>query len=177
MTCRALLCASVLVLGLAGTACGGDEGVTVYLAQRLGPDGPHGQLSPVLMPVERERRPAVPEPWQAVLELRVGPAPDERARGFVDTLHPSTRLVGLELDGGVATVELAGVEPDLRAAAAIVYSLTETAGVERVRMRLGGRRCCVYRHDGTAVDVLSRAAFRGWTGEPCRLRREVPCRG
>ena len=176
MAARALLTALVLALA---TACGGDDDdrLTIYLAQRLGPEGPNSQIAPVLTPVEREPRPAMSAPWQAVLELRVGPAPDERARGFRDTVHPSTRLVGLRVDGGVATVDLAGVEPDFRSSAAIVYSLTELPGIERVRLRLGGRRCCVHLHDGSPVDVLSRDTFTGWTGQPCELRTENRCRG
>lgn len=175
MTAGALL--SVLVLAVTAGCGGDDDRLTIYLAQRLGPEGPNGQIAPVLAPVEREPRSGMPASWQAVLELRVGPSPDERARGFRDTVDPSTRLVGLRVDRGVATVELAGVEPDLRASAAIVYSLTELPGVRTVELRLDGRRCCVYRHDGTAVDALSRDAFTGWTGQPCALRTENRCRG
>jgi hypothetical protein len=172
---RALLALLMLILG---AGCGGeDERVTIYLPQRLGPEGPNGQIAPVLMPVERKPRLQMSAAWQAVLELRVGPAPRERARGFRDTVHPSTRLVGLDVDRGVATVRLAGVEPDFRSSAAIVYSLTELQGIERVRLRLGGRRCCIYRHDGSPVDALSRDAFTGWTGQPCALRTENRCRG
>jgi spore germination protein GerM len=167
---------TISMLLLAAGCGGGDEHVTIYLAQRLGPEGPNGQIAPVLMPVERDPRPQMSAAWQAVLELRAGPAPGERARGFRDTVHPSTRLVGLDVDGGVATVRLAGAEPDLRSSAAIVYSLTELPGIERVRLRLGGRRCCVYRHDGSPVETLSRDAFAGWTGQPCALRREHHCR-
>jgi spore germination protein GerM len=172
---RALLALFVLVLV---PGCGGDdERLTIYLAQRLGPEGPSSQIAPVLMPVERKPRPQMSAAWQAVLELRTGPAPHERAQGFRDTVRPSTRLVGLDVDRGVATVHLAGVEPDFRSSAAIVYSLTELPGIERVRLRLGGRRCCIYRHDGSPVDALSRDAFTGWTGQPCALRSENRCRG
>lgn len=175
MAPRALL---ALLALLFATGCGGDdERVTIYLAQRLGPEGPSSQIVPVLMPVERQRRPGMSAAWQAVLELRVGPAPDERAHGFLDTLHPSTRLRELRIERGVATVQLAGVEPDFRSSAAIVYSLTELPDIERVKLRLGGRRCCIYGHDGSAIDVLSRAGLSGWTGHPCHLRSENRCRG
>lgn len=173
---RVTLLLSALLL-VAGGCSGGDERLTIFLAQRLGPEGPNSQIAPVLVPVERERRPKMAAAWQAVLELRVGPAPGERARGFLGTVQPSTRLIGLDLDRGVATVRLAGSEPDFRSSAAIVYSLTELPGIEQVRLRLGGRRCCIYRHDGSPVDALSRNTFTGWTGEPCALRRENRCRG
>lgn len=175
MAFRALLAVLVLAL-LAG--CGrGDERITIYLAQRLGPEGPNSQIAPVLTPVERDPRPQMAAAWQAVLELRVGPAPDERERGFLDTVQPSTRLLALRLKRGTATVELAGVEPGLRSSAAIVYTLTALQGIERVRLRLDGRGCCVYRHDGSPVDTLTRDGFSGWTGHPCHLRTENRCRG
>jgi hypothetical protein len=176
-----LLCG--LVLGaLALTAgCGGDEEtLTVYLKQRLGPEGPHSQIAPVLMPVERKRRGGIPEQHQAVLELRVGPSPDERARGFLDTVEPETRLRSVVIEGDTATVELLGGEPDFYGVAAIVYSLTALAGVEQVALRLGGKPCCKYRHDGTAVALVSRRNYAGWQGEPCEERDEpdaAPCRG
>jgi germination protein M len=170
--------ALVAFMSALAAGCGGeDDRLTVYLAQRLGPEGPNSQIAPVLMPVEREARPELAAGWQAVLELRVGPAPDERARGFLGTVHPSTRLRAVRVERGVATVELAGVEPDLRSSAAIVYTLTELPGIERVRLRLDGRPCCVHRHDGSAVESLTRDGFSGWTGQPCHLRTENRCRG
>jgi Sporulation and spore germination len=172
---RALL--ALLALVLTAGCGGGDARVTVYLAQRLGPEGPNSQIAPVLMPVEREPTAGMAAAWQAVLELRAGPAPDERAHGVLDTVDPSTRVRALRIERGTATVELAGVEPDLRSSAAIVYTLTELPGIARVRLRLAGRGCCVYRHDGSPVEALTREGFAGWTGEPCHLRTENRCRG
>jgi spore germination protein GerM len=166
---------------IVAAGCGGDEeSLTVYLKQRLGPDGPHSQIAPVLMPVEREPRDGIPAAHQAVLELRVGPSPDERAHGVLDTLEPETRVRSVGIQDGTATVDLAGHEPDFYGAAAIVYSLTELADVERVALRLDGRPCCAYRHDGTAIAFLSRRNFTGWQGEPCEERDRpdaVRCRG
>jgi hypothetical protein len=169
------LCYLPFVLVLAG--CGGAAQLTIYLPQRLGPEGPNGQRVPVLMPVERDRRGTMSAARQAVLELMAGPAPDERARGFLDTIPLSTRLLGLRVSGDVTTVELVGDEPDYVGSAAIVYSVTDQAGVERVRLLLDGRRCCVYTHRGTPwLGALDRRLFRGWTGEPCGLRTENHCR-
>jgi sporulation and spore germination protein len=170
---------ALVLIALAG--CGGDDDtLTVYLKQRLGPEGPHSQIAPVLMPVERERRGGVPEQHQAVLEVRVGPSPDERAHGFLDTVEPETRLRSVVIEGDTATVELLGREPDFYGAAAIVYSLTALPGVEQVALRLGGEPCCKYRHDGTVVALISRRSYAGWQGEPCDERDEpdaVRCRG
>jgi hypothetical protein len=166
-----LLCGlAVGALLLAAGCSGDDETLTVYLKQRLGPEGPHSQIAPVLMPVERERRGGIPEQHQAVLEIRVGPSPDERAYGFLDTVEPETRLRSVAIEGDTATVELLGREPDFYGAAAIVYSLTALPGVEQVALRLGGKACCKYRHDGTAVALISRRSYVGWQGEPCEER-------
>ena len=160
-----------VVGGLVCSCAGGrDETLTIYLPQRLGPDGPAGQIAPVLMPVERERRDGMPAAWQAILELRVGPSPEERASGFDEAIPPATRLRRVGIAGGSATVELAGKEPGFVATAAIVYSLTELEDVETVRLRLAGRRCCIYTHANEPLPEVSRRTFRGWAGEPCHLR-------
>lgn len=154
------------------SACGGGEAetVTVFLRARLGPDGPHGQRAAILEPVERERRPAMSAARQAVLELLVGPSPDERARGFEDTIPPGTRLLGVTVHGRRAVVRLAGAEPSFYGAAAIVYSVTGSSEARRVQLRLDGAACCVRTHDGDPVRWLSGATFRYWQGEPCRFR-------
>lgn len=171
-----------LLLALLLAGCGGDaDRLTIYLPQHLGPEGPHGQRIPVLMPVERERRETMSEARQAVLELMIGPAPDERARGFEETIPPSTRLRNVHIERGVAVVALAGEEPDYLGSAAIVYSVTEVPGVRAARLLLDGKPCCFYTHRGTPVQWLhTRRAFRGWPGEPCALRtyaHAVRCRG
>src|ERR671922_2697417 len=120
-----------VVAVLAGCG-GGPEHLTIYLPQRLGPEGPAGQRVPVLMPVERDRRATMSAVRQAVLEAMGGPAPDERTRGFLDAIPRSTRLTGIRVAGDLATVELAGAEPDYLGSAAILYSVTEQTGVERV---------------------------------------------
>jgi spore germination protein GerM len=176
---RYLLAVGALALA-AGCGGGDEETLTVYLKQRLGPEGPHSQIAPVLMPVEREPREGISAAHQAVLELRVGPSPDERAHGFLDTVEPETRLRSVTIEGDRATVELLGREPDVYGAAAIVYSLTALPRVERVALRLEGKPCCIHRHDGTVIALVSRRSYTGWQGEPCEERDApdaVRCRG
>ena len=171
------LLGTMFLLGL--PACGGhDETVTVYLRARLGPEGPHGQIAPVLTPVERDRRAGMSPAWQAILDVRTGPSPDERAHGFLDTIDPQMRLRDVRVRDGVATVDLLGDEPDFYASAAIVYSLTELDGVDTVRLRLDRRPCCFHRHDGQPISETTRASLRGWQGQPCALRTgdDPPCR-
>lgn len=167
---------------IVAAGCGGADGdtVTIYLRARLGPDGPHGQRAAILTPVERERRDTMSAARQAVLELLVGPSPDERARGFQDTIPLSTRLLGVTVTNGRAVVELAGREPDFYGAAAIVYSVTDAAAVRRVGVRVDGKPCCVRTHRGEPVAWLSRDTFSYWQGEPCRFRTSPThrrCRG
>jgi hypothetical protein len=81
---------------------------------------------------------------------------------------------------GTAVVDYSGPQLNLTAAAALVYSLTELPGIERVSLRLDGRPCCVYDHDGRVIDPVTRELFRGWSREPCALRTypdAVSCRG
>jgi hypothetical protein len=171
-----------VVVSLLVAGCGGSDPktVTIFLRARLGPEGPYGQRTAVLTPVERERRPTMSATRQAVLELLVGPSPDERARGVEDTIPNGTRLFGVRVEGRRSVVELAGEEPGFYGAAAIVYSVTETADVRRVQLRLRGVPCCVHTHAGGVVRWLSRATFRYWQGEPCRFRTSpthARCRG
>jgi hypothetical protein len=167
------------LLCLAGCG-GGPDRLTIYLPQRLGPDGPPGQRSPLLMPVERDRRETTSTVRQAVLELMVGPAPAERSRGFSDALPPGTRADGVRVEDGIAAIDLAGPEPTLLGAAAIVYSATSVPGVRAARLLRYGKPCCVYSHSGAAIaDPHERTSFRGWTAEPCALRtyeHAVRCR-
>jgi sporulation and spore germination protein len=176
---RAILIGTALLALLAGCGGGSEESVRISLRARLGPDGPHGQIAPVLTPVERDRRSAMSPAWQAVLDVQTGPSPDERAHGFLDTLDPQTRLRHLSVADGVATVDLAGREPDFYGTAALVYSLTAVDGVQTVQLRLDGRPCCAYDMRSHPVARLTRATYRGWLGEPCaeRIRDDqVHCR-
>jgi hypothetical protein len=174
----ALPLAAAMLVALAGCAGARDDTITVYLRARLGPEGPPGQIAPVLTPVERDRRDAMSAEWQAILDLRVGPSPDERAHAFLDTIAPATRLRHLEVAHGTATVDLAGREPDFYGSAAMVYTLTELPGIQRVRLRLDGRPCCFYGHDRRPIPTTTRGDLRGWQGQPCSLRSgdDVACR-
>ena len=112
----------------------------------------------------------------------------ERARGFMDTIQPETRLRSVSIDDGTATVDLDGREPSVYGAAAIVYSLTTLPGVERVALRLHGgigpgrvlAAVVEQHHDDKGIALLSRRLFAGWSGEPCGGRDRpdaVRCRG
>jgi hypothetical protein len=164
---RVVVLAAVLILAACG---GGEKTVTVYLSQRLGPDGPPGQIAPVLMPVERTLRSASARPYQIVKLIRRGPAPGEWGKGFVETIDTETRVRSVSVLGSTATVELDGEEPDLYGSAAIVYSLTSLPDIDTVQLRVNGRDCCVHRQSGQPIKALTAKHFDGWQGEPCALR-------
>ena len=159
---------SVVAAALAG--CSGEgSGVTVYLEQRLGPDGPPGQVAPVLEPTERPPRKDMGAAAQALVQLRQGATPDERARGMSAPVEPATRLRLDRIENGVAFVEVAGKPLDSMGVAAVVFSLTELPEIDHVHV------CCGHRHDGSRIFVHTRASYRGWQGEPCAERRENRC--
>jgi hypothetical protein len=153
-------------LALAGCDAGSDGGVTVYLQQRLGPDGPPGQVAPVLEPTQRPRRQGLSAAEQALVQLSQGPTPAERVRGFEPTITLGTRLRLERVANGTAFVDVVRGDLDFEGVAAVVYSLTALPDVERVRV------CCLYRHDGSKIFVHERANFRGWRGEPCEERTD-----
>lgn len=168
-----------LLLAAAVAGChGGGDAIDVYFPQRIGADGPRGQVVPVLEPVERGRRHEMSPAWQALLELRHGPTPAERALGFEPALDVDERPLAVRVHGSTATVALAAA-PDLYGTAAIVFALTSVEGIERVGLRVDGRACCLPRMDGGYDRFADRSRFGYWTGVPCELRTrpdEVRCR-
>jgi hypothetical protein len=161
---------ATLVLAVVFAGCaGGDREVTVYLEQRLGPDGPPGQIAPLLEPVEREPRGGMAAADQVLIQLRQGPTPSERAHGMRALVAPTTRLRLDRVERGTAYVQVLGQPLAPMGVASVVFSLTELPGVERVRV------CCLHHRDGTRIFVHTRASFRGWQGEPCPERSENRC--
>jgi spore germination protein GerM len=163
------VCAAV-VASLHLAACGGERaGSTLYFLQ----ESPR----PVLAPVTRGS--AAPTPTSVVAALVEGPSPAERSQGLRPVIHARVRALTVVVRGRTAVVDYSGAELGLTAAS-LVLSLTELPGIERVSIRLDGRPCCVYDHDGRVIDPVKRELFRGWSREPCALRTypdAVSCRG
>jgi hypothetical protein len=170
---RALALLLLLIPLAAACHSSDDERVAVFFRQRLGADGPNGQVVPVLEPVTRTSRAHMDPAWQALLELRQGPTPSERALGFEPTLDLESRPLSVRIERDLAIVELAA-PTDIYGSAAIVYSLTELDGIERVRLVVDGKPCCFWRTDGGVFAFATRAQYRHWTGEPCELRTTDP---
>jgi spore germination protein GerM len=118
-------------------------------------------------------RPDARSPRAALHALLRGPTAAERARGIRSALPAGTRLTGLRVSRGTATVSFAGgsqrawLTGGFYATAQVVYTLTARPGIERVWMRVRGRRCCIVDHRGRPyARPLTRAVFAGWQGTP-----------
>gem|GEM_PF-2822789 len=120
-----------------------------------------------------EPRPEARSPKAALHALLRGPTAAERVRGIRSALPAGTRLVRLRVARGTAAVDFAGgsrrawLANGFYATAQVVYTLTARPGVERVWMRVRGRRCCIVDHSGRPyARPLTRAVFAGWQGAP-----------
>jgi spore germination protein GerM len=120
-----------------------------------------------------EQRRQARSPRAALDALLRGPTATERARGIGSALPAGTRLLRLRVARGTATVDLDGgsrrswLSGGFYATAQVVYTLTARPGIERVWMRVHGRRCCVFDHSGRPyARPLTRAVFAGWQGTP-----------
>ena len=74
----------------------------------------------------------------ALEQLIGGPNAAEQAAGFTTLVPPGTRIDGLDIAGGVATVTLTPQPVDAAARAQVVYTLTQFPTVDTVRFGAGG---------------------------------------
>jgi hypothetical protein len=105
----------------------------------------------------------------AVLQLISGPSPADRARGLTTCVPVGTRLLGLSIRDGTATVDLTsafasgGGSLSMRARLAqLTYTLTQFPTVARARLAMDGRVVKVFGHEGIVLDhPLARSRFEG----------------
>jgi spore germination protein GerM len=104
------------------------------------PAGGDAKLVPVLRTVPATRAVAT----AAVRELLAGPASDER--GLLTMIPAGSRLLGIAIDGSVATVDLTGAFESgggsmsmFGRLAQLIYTVTQFPTVDAVRLRLDGR--------------------------------------
>jgi len=113
--------------------------VRVYLLQP-DPAGGDAHLVPVLRTVPATRTVAT----AAVRELLAGPASDER--GLLTMIPAGSQLLGITIDGSVATVDLTGAFESGGGSASmfgrlaqLIYTVTQFPTVDTVRLRLDGQ--------------------------------------
>jgi germination protein M len=150
--------------------------VRAYFLMR---DGSGGEVvnEPALVPVLRTVPNSTATATAAMKALIAGPSAKERAaKPPIKTLIPAgSRLLGIEISGGLATVDLsaefASLSPDeasdlgvfsLRGRLAqVVYTLTQFAKVDRVNFKLEGKPVTVFTSDEVVLDKpVTRATFR-----------------
>jgi hypothetical protein len=109
-----------------------------------------------LVPVRRTQKPTRQVATAAIDALLAGPSSDERASGLDTAVPTGTRLLGIAIRDGVATVDLssqyqsgAGARSMQTRLGQVVYTLTQFPTVQKVRFRL----------DGSPVDVFSSAGI------------------
>lgn len=129
-----------------------------------------------LIPVNRDVGETVAVARAAMEELLAGPTDDEGAHdlrvGTIGTQIPEgTRLLGVDIEGGVATVDLSrefasgDIDNDERESwairlAQVTYTLTQFPTVESVRFLVEGRPAATIEgHEGSPIDLATRGAY------------------
>ena len=94
----------------------------------------------------------------AVTDLLRGPSAHERAAGFVSAIPDGTRLLGIAIRNGIATVDLTseyqsggGSRSMQMRLAQVVYTLTQFPTVQKVRFRLDGSPVNVFSSEGIVL--------------------------
>jgi hypothetical protein len=112
-----------------------------------------------------EKRPGIG--GEAVNALVAGPRQFLRAAGVSTALPGGTRLLGLDIADGVATVDLSsefaaggGALSERMRLAQLVYTLTKFPSVNGARLRLDGKETTVFSGDGIVLaDPMRRSSF------------------
>lgn len=119
--------------------------------------------------VTRRTQAATPAVGRAAMEaLLAGPSDAELAAGVGTSIPEGTELLGLSIDGGVATVDLT---PDFGSGggslsmfsrlAQLTYTLTQFPTVRGVNLRLGGEPVEVFGTEGIVLDQpMTRRDYR-----------------
>jgi germination protein M len=103
----------------------------------------------------------------AMESLLSGPSEDEQAAGLTSAIPPGTELLGLDIQDGIATVDLSphyetgGGSSGMRMRLAqVVYTLTQFPTVSGVLLEIDGRPVTTFSSEGIVVeDPLTRAEF------------------
>ena len=112
-----------------------------------------------LVPVRRTHEPTPLVATAAVGALLAGPSASERAAGISSAVPKGTRLLGISIHNGVATVDLTSqyesgggsVSMQTRLAQ-VVYTLTQFPTVQKVRFRLDGTPVHVFSSEGIVLE-------------------------
>lgn len=103
----------------------------------------------------------------AMNALLDGPASDEAAAAITSAIPDGTKLLGLSISNGIATVDLShefesggGSAAVLTRLGQVVYTLTQFPTVTKVRFRIDGQAVPVFSSEGIALDgPVDRATY------------------
>jgi spore germination protein GerM len=133
--------------------------VVYYMLEEL--DTEDGSPGPFLVPVYREA-PASEVEAELVMELLLeGPSPDETSgTPMISTAIPeATSLLGVTVDGGMASVDLSGEFDDgggsfgmFARLAQVVYTLTRLPDVDEVAFSVDGELVTTFSSEGIELD-------------------------
>lgn len=108
----------------------------------------------------------VASPEVALEALLTGPTPAERAAGDLTIVPPGTRLLGVDVAGNEAVVDLSGEFAEgggslslVARVMQVVFTVTQFPGVEVVRFRLDGEPVVDLGGEGLYVDGLTRDRY------------------
>jgi len=118
--------------------------------------------------VTKRTEPFGPRVGTAVTALLAGPSAAERTVGVGTSIPEGTELLGLSIDGGIATVDLSrtfesggGSLSMFSRLAQLTYTLTQFPTVEGVNLRLEGKPVTVFSGEGIILDdPMTRRSFR-----------------
>lgn len=96
----------------------------------------------------------------AVTSLLAGPTATEKHAGFVSLVPAGTKLLGLKIAGGIATVDLSGAYAAgggtlsmTARLAQVVYTLTQFPSVKGVLFKLNGAKIDLFGGEGIVIDA------------------------
>jgi hypothetical protein len=91
--------------------------------------------------------------------LLAGPTSAERAAGLGTTIPSGTKLLGLNIENGIATVDMSGTYDDGGGSASermrlaqVVYTITQFSTVQGVDFRLDGKSVEAFSGEGIVLD-------------------------
>ena len=168
----------------------GPGGARVHLKAYFFLDDGSGS-GPTLVPVEREVPATLGVAGAAIRELLAGPRPKEWALGVRSYVPSGTVLLGIDVDGSVATIDLSrefesggGTARLARRIAQVVYTLTQFPTIDAVRFRLDGEPVPAVSAAGDRLDrpvgrdayvaflppiFVDGPAWAGFLGRPARI--------
>jgi len=111
-----------------------------------------------LVSVQRTHDPTPLVATSAITSLLEGPTASERVLGFTSAVPTGTKLLGIAIHNGVATVDLtsefqdgAGSRSMQMRLGQVVYTLTQFPTVQKVRFRLDGTPVNVFSSEGIVL--------------------------